>query len=172
MRICSSLFKCNNLKRKKLFLSFFFQFWNLHHGLNIFIKKKFVIANVFPKLQIVKDLVRPLSKKRRFRNSFDSEDVKGSKRLVKSAGELFYYIFYHSEGTWFGKIRPYCSLKSLSCLLTHWLSIKSMLFRIVIICRFLIKCKHLKNENLFLSFFVLFMELHQILNIFKKRWSS
>ena len=33
----------------------------------------------------LEDLVKPLSKKRRFRTSFDSEHVKGSKTIVKSA---------------------------------------------------------------------------------------
>ena len=55
--------------------------------------KKFVIANVFPKLQIVKDLFWPLSEKRRFRTFFDSQHVKGSQTLVKSAWEHFYHIF-------------------------------------------------------------------------------
>ena len=44
-----------------------------------------VIATLFRKLQIVKDLVRPLSKKHRFRTPFDSQHVKGSQTLVKSA---------------------------------------------------------------------------------------
>ena len=44
-----------------------------------------VIATLFRKLQIVKDLVRPLSKKHRFRTPFDSQHVKGSETLVKSA---------------------------------------------------------------------------------------
>ena len=48
-------------------------------------KKKIVRANVFPKLQTVKDLVRPLSKKRRFRTSFNSQHVRGSQTFVKSA---------------------------------------------------------------------------------------
>ena len=52
-----------------------------------------VIPNAFPKLQIVKNLVRPLSKKRIFRTSFDSHRVKGSQTLVKSAQEHFYQIF-------------------------------------------------------------------------------
>ena len=43
-----------------------------------------VQANVFPKLQLVKDLVRPLSKKRRFTISFESQHVKASQTLVKS----------------------------------------------------------------------------------------
>ena len=37
-----------------------------------------VTANVFPKLETVKILVRPLSKKLRFRTRFDSEHVKAS----------------------------------------------------------------------------------------------
>ena len=43
-----------------------------------------VIATLFRKLQTVKDLVRPLSKKHRFRAPFDSQHVKGSHTLVKS----------------------------------------------------------------------------------------
>ena len=43
-----------------------------------------VIANVFLKLQTVKILVRPLSKKRRFRTRIDSEHVKASQILANS----------------------------------------------------------------------------------------
>ena len=35
-----------------------------------------IIANAFPKLQTVNILVRPLSKKRRFRTRFDNQHVK------------------------------------------------------------------------------------------------
>ena len=35
-----------------------FDFWNLHQILNILKKKMIVIANVFPKLQTVKILIR------------------------------------------------------------------------------------------------------------------
>ena len=52
-----------------------------------------VIANVSPKLQTVKDLVRQHSKKRRFRTSFDKQHVKGSQILAKFALEHFYHIF-------------------------------------------------------------------------------
>ena len=44
-----------------------------------------VIANIFPNLQTVKDLVRSLSKKRCFRTHFDSQDVKGFQTLAKSS---------------------------------------------------------------------------------------
>ena len=40
VRISSSLFKCNYLKKGKLFLHFLFDWWNLHQIWNIFIKKR------------------------------------------------------------------------------------------------------------------------------------
>ena len=101
--ICRSLFKCSCVKNEKLFLNFLFHLWNLHQIFNIFKEKNIVIANVFPNLQTVTDLVRPLSKKSRFKTSFDSEHVKGSQKLVTSAWEHFYHIFYQSEGKWFRK---------------------------------------------------------------------
>ena len=52
-----------------------------------------VIANVFPKLRSVKNLVRPLSKQRGFRKLFDSQDVKTSQILRKSLWESFYQVF-------------------------------------------------------------------------------
>ena len=52
-----------------------------------------VIANVFPKLEIVKNFVRTLSKKRRFRKGFESQLVKASQILAKSPWEHFYHAF-------------------------------------------------------------------------------
>ena len=56
-------------------------------------KKMIVIPTLFRKLQTVKDLVRPLSKKHRFRTPFDSQHVKWSQTLAKSSREHFHYIF-------------------------------------------------------------------------------
>ena len=114
-------------------------------------------------------MVRQLTKKHGVRKSFDSEHVKGSQTIMKSSWEQFYHIFHHSEGKWFGKYLPYWSLKSQGCLLTHELSITSILFRIVRIFPSIFKCNYLKNQNHFLSFFLLLWNLHQILNIFKKK---
>ena len=44
-----------------------------------------VIATLLRKLQAVKDLVRPLSKKQCFRTPFESEHVKQYQTLVQSA---------------------------------------------------------------------------------------
>ena len=93
VRICSSLFKWNYLKNENLFPKVFFPLWNYYEMLNIFKRKKIFIANVIPKLQNVKDLVRPLSKECHFRTSFESQRVKGSETLLKSASDPFYDIF-------------------------------------------------------------------------------
>ena len=91
-RIPNSQFKCKYLKNEKLFLNFFFDFWNPHQILNILKKKMMVIANVFPKLQTVKILVRPLSKKRRFRKRFDRQHVKVSQILAKAPSQHIYHV--------------------------------------------------------------------------------
>ena len=104
--ICRSLFKCSCVKNDKLFLNFLFHLWNLHQILKIFKEKNIVIANVFPKLRTVKDLVRLLSKKRRLKTSLDSEHVKESQKLVTSVWEHFYHIFLSVWGEMISKIAP------------------------------------------------------------------
>ena len=58
-----------------------------------FEKEMVVKANVLPIVQTVKNLVRPLSNKRCFRTSFESQHVKESETLGKPAWEHFYHIF-------------------------------------------------------------------------------
>ena len=66
-----------------------------------------VIANVFPKLQTVKNFVRPFCKKRRFGTRFDNQHVKVSQILAKSQGEHFYHVF---SSLWEKLIRKLSSL--------------------------------------------------------------
>ena len=63
-------------------------------------------ANVFPNLQTVKNLLRDLSKKRRFRTRFDSQHVKASQILTKSAWECFYHVFSFFSGKLIWKMSP------------------------------------------------------------------
>ena len=71
----------------------FVHFWNLDQILNILKKKMIVIATFFRKLQTVKGLVRPLFEKHIVRTPLDSQHVKGSQTLVKSASEHIDQIF-------------------------------------------------------------------------------
>ena len=93
VRICNSQFKCNYLKNQKPFLNFLLYFWNLLQILNVLKKKRIVKANVFPKLQTVKNLDWPISRGRRFRTPFDSQNVEASKILAKSPWENIYHFF-------------------------------------------------------------------------------
>ena len=62
---------------------------NLHQILNIFKKKKIVIANVIPKLVSIQGSVTPLTIKRRLKTSFDSQHVKRFQTLARSSWEHF-----------------------------------------------------------------------------------
>ena len=69
-------------------------------------KKMIPLATLFRKLQTVKDLVRPLSKKYLFRNSFKNQHVKESQTLVKYASEHFHHLFLLLWETLIWKIAP------------------------------------------------------------------
>ena len=69
-------------------------------------KKKILRANVFLKLQTVKDLVWALSKKSRSRPSFDSQLVKVSQTLLKSAWEHFDHLSWWVWGRMSWKTSP------------------------------------------------------------------
>ena len=71
--------------KPRVFSDFFSHLWNLNQIFNILKKKMIAIAPLFRKLQTVKDLVRPLFKKNRFRNSFHNQHFKESQTLAKSA---------------------------------------------------------------------------------------
>ena len=91
--ICNSQFKCNYLKNEKLFVNFLFYFWNLHQILNVLKEKMIVIANLFLKLQVVKNFVRPLYKKGRFRTRLDTQHVNASQVLANSPWGHIYHVF-------------------------------------------------------------------------------
>ena len=106
-RICSSQFKCNYIQNKDFSANFLFHFSNLHQHFNIFKQKMIVIAKVFPKIQTVKELVRPLSKKWHFRTPFYSQHVAGSQTVEKFAWEYLYQFLNYFWVNWFGKYLPY-----------------------------------------------------------------
>ena len=112
--------KYNYLKNKKLFPSFLYHWWNLHQILNIFKKKLVVRVNLFRELENVKDLVRPLTKKRCFRRSFDTQHVKGFLTLVKSSWERFYHIFPSPWGKMIWKISLLLKFEMIWVFVNTW----------------------------------------------------
>ena len=59
-----------------------------------FEKKMTLIAYVFPKLRIAKDMVREMSKKSRFKRPFDKQHGKRSQTLLKSPWQHLYHIYW------------------------------------------------------------------------------
>ena len=107
VRNCRSLIKSSSLKNRRDFLGFLFHLWSLHQISNIFLKKKIVIANVFPKLATGQGLVTPLNIQRRLKTFFDSQHVKRYQTLVKSSWVHFYHIFSSLWGERIWKISPW-----------------------------------------------------------------
>ena len=81
----------------------------------------------------------------------------------------FYHIFSSLWGEIIWKISPWFKFEIIGFLLTHGLSITSILFRIVRICRSLFKSSYLKSKKHFLGFLFNLWNLHQILNNFQKK---
>ena len=115
-------------------------------------------------------MVRPPTKKRRVRTSFDGHHVKGSKTLVKSSWEHFDHIFASLWGEFIRKKCPLLKSKIIGVFVnTHGLPITSILFRFVRICRSQFKSNYVKNKRYFVDFLFHLWNLHQTLNIFKKK---
>ena len=68
-----------------------------------------VIANVLPKLQNVKNFVRPFCRKRHWRTRFDSQHVKVSQILAISQWERFYHVLSSFGEKLIWKISPLLS---------------------------------------------------------------
>ena len=140
--------------KQKRFSQPFISFQKFSGNYKHFQKKKTVIANVFPKLPNVKDLVRSDSKMRHFRTSFDSQHVTASETLVKSVWEHFYNIFSLVWGDIIWKMSPLVKFEILALfLLKHWLLMTNILFRNARIFSSLFKYSYVKNKKLFLNFF-------------------
>ena len=157
------------LKTKNIFSVFYsicgisINIWTISKKTNI------VIANVFPKLATVQGLVTSLTIQRRLKTSFDSQHVKRYQTLLKSSWEHFDHIFSSLWEDIIWKISPWLKFEIIGFLLTHGLSITSILFRIVRICRSLFKSSSLKNKKHFLGFLFHLWNLHQISNIFQQK---
>ena len=155
-------------KKQRTFCEFFGPFWNWNQVLNILKNKIVVIANVFPKLQTVKNVLRPLSKQHRFRTTFDSQHVQQFQALVKSSWEHFYLIFWSLSGKriWKMSLLVICEiLKPFVNTLTvdgNYPFQNYENFPLPIQMQLSIK-------KLFVNCLFHFWNLHQILNILKKK---
>ena len=167
-RICNSEFKCNYLKNEKHFLDFLFHFWNLRLILNILKVKIIVIANVFSKLQTVKNFIRTLSKERRFRTGFGSQHVKSSEILVKTPCERFFHVFPSLSRKLVWKMSPLVLGEILGVFVNTLNPESKYPVQDGENLEIPIQMQLSEKRKTFSQFFLPFLELHQFLNILKR----
>ena len=92
--------------KPKFFSDFLVPFLEFTSNFEILKKQMIAISPFFRKLQNVKNMVRPLSKKHRSRTPFDSQHDKGSPTLAKSASDRFDQIFSSLRETLIWKTSP------------------------------------------------------------------
>ena len=128
-----------------------------------------LIADLFPKLQTEKNLVRSMPKKSRFKGSFKKQHCKCTHTLLKCQGQLLYHIYW-------SLLRQLSYKKSLllickiSRLFPNTLSAdgKYSLFKRDNLTQ-PIQMQLSRKEKIFLNFFLHFWYLIEILNISKKK---
>ena len=83
-------------RKQKTFSQFFAAFLKSSLNFEHFQKKKkkmTVIAEVFPKLQIPKNMVTSMCKKSRFKGYFGKQHGKRAKALLEFASQYLYHIY-------------------------------------------------------------------------------
>ena len=95
--------------------------------------------------------------------------LKCAKRLWNLHESLLIKLRCQSELNLSKKALFYWYLNSCESLFKHWLPITSILFVIFGISRYYIKCNCMKNWKYFLDFSFHFWNIHEILNILKKK---
>ena len=127
-----------------------------------------VIANVFRKLQTVKNLVRTLSKERCCRTHIASQHVKASQILAKSPWETFYYVFSAFSGKVIGKMSLLVLAEILGESFNTLTGDGKYFVQHCVNLPVPIQMLLSKNQKLFLNFLSHFLNLQQIVEILKQ----
>ena len=146
-----------------------FHFRNLHQILTLLNRRTITLANVFPKLQTVKNLVRPLSKKCCFRTRFDRKHVKASQILAKSPREYFFHVSSSSSRGLIWKMSALVLSEILGVFVTTLTDNAKYPVQDCDNLQLPIQMQLSQKRKTFSQFFVPLLELHQILNIFKNK---
>ena len=114
-------------------------------------------------------MVTPLTIQRRLKTSFDSQHVKRLQTQVKSSWEQFYRTFSSLWGEIYWKISPWFKFEITGLFVNTWTADYKDPVLTVRICRSLFKSGYIKNKKYSLSFFFHLRNLHEVLNVFKKK---
>ena len=128
-----------------------------------------VIANVFPKLQTVKIFVTKLDKEPRFRTGFGRQHVEASQILAKSPWERFYHVPLSFSEKLIWKMSPLLLCEILGVFVNKLTPDGKYPIEDCENLQVTIQMHISEKGNIFLGFLFHLINLHQILNILKKR---
>ena len=111
----------------------------------------------------------PLTIQRRLKRSFDSQYVKRFQTLVKSWWEHFYHIFSSIWGEITWKTSPWLNFGTIGLFVNAWIADYKYPVPDFENLPFPIQIQLSQNKKHFLGFLIHLWNLHQILNIFKKK---
>ena len=124
-------FQLQLYKKRKIFSDFFwffFGFSKLRCIFQHFQGEMAITGELFLNLRTWKDVVREMSKKSRFRPSFDKKDGKQRDTLLKSERQHLYHIYWSLWRIFTLKNSLSEIRKILGLLFNHWLRMTSILF--------------------------------------------
>ena len=168
-RICNSQFKCNYLKNQNIFLNSLFHFLNLHQLLNILNKTWLSELTYFRNYRLWKSWLDYSLKSSVSEQALTVNIWERPKCFLNFNESAFITFFLSFSVKLILKMSSLVLGGILGCLLTHWLLMASIVFKVVRTCNSQFKCNYLKNDKLFLKFLFHFLNLHQILNISKEK---
>ena len=171
VRICNSNSNAIIWKTKP-FSQIFVPFLESTSNFEYFENNMIVIANVLPNLETVKVLLKPVSKKRRFRIPFDSQHVKASQMPAKSPWESFYEVFLSFSVRLIWKMSPLVLSEILGVFVETLTADGKDPVQGCENLQLPIQMQLSPKQKSFLNFLFHFWNLHQIFNTFKKRWLS
>ena len=93
-------------EKRKFFSEFFVPLLKFTSNFKHFVKRMIVIANVFPILQTIKNLLRSLSKKGYWEQALTVNMWKCPKYLQNLHETTFIMFFHHFERNWSGIVSP------------------------------------------------------------------
>ena len=117
-------------RKQQTFHNFWLHFWFLAAIWNILKKKMTLLDFVFPKLRTPKTWLDKTLKSPVSEEALTSNMVTVSKHCWNLHHSTFIIFIDHCQGNWVGKSLSYWHAKFWHCLLTHWLSMKSILLLI------------------------------------------
>ena len=165
-------FKRQYLRNKTLFPDFLLHFWSLHEIWSIFKKTMSILAELFPKLLMLKEVATYTSKRSCLRTPFANERVNWFQTLLKSARHHYYPLFSSIRWKLSCKKSSFVWCEMLRQFLNVELPMTTILAEITRVYRNIFKRHYLRKKRLFLISYWIFKMCMKFRAFSKRGWVS